>query len=119
MARTYTFSIPDDKIYLIDLIKKRAREEEKSTSELIVTVLEEYIKRHGQGNPSFPLDKWIENIEFKAFPTLGEKPNPKLLNTLDNDMLEEYSINAWEHYQAAKTEIRTRKSQGKWDRPYE
>jgi len=110
--------VSGEDIQIMDKAIELARTEGLSLNKLIIKALEEYIKRHGQGNPSFPLDKWVENIEFKAFPTLGDKPNPRLLNTLDNDMLEEYAQNAWLHLEAAKTEIATRRAKGTWDRPY-
>jgi len=47
-----------------------AARERKKTSELIVQILEDYVKAHAEGNPAFSLDKWQENPDFQAVPTI-------------------------------------------------
>ena len=54
-----------------DIIATRER---KSKSELIVDLIQEYVKTHGSGNNTFKLDTWNEDPEFQAVPTISSKP---------------------------------------------
>ena len=55
----------------LDVIAARER---KSRSEMIVSLIEEYVRAHGSGNDSFKLDNWQDDPEFQAVPTiLAEK----------------------------------------------
>lgn len=74
MARTYTFSVPDEKLPLLDEIKKIAKREGRPVSDLIVSLIEDYVKKHGGGNPNFRLDDFAEEEVVKAWPTLGHDP---------------------------------------------
>ena len=46
------------------------RRDGKTVSSLIQDFMEGYIKAHGEGNATFKLDNWTNNIGFKAMPTL-------------------------------------------------
>jgi len=49
-----------------------ARREHKSTSELLMELVSDHVKKHGKGNPTFSLEKWQDEPEFVALPTIGE-----------------------------------------------
>jgi hypothetical protein len=72
---TYQLYVPKDKLPILEKLKEIAKREGKPISAIIFTLIEDYLKKHGEGNPSFRLDKWVEQPNFKAFPTLGEIPN--------------------------------------------
>ena len=109
MAKLYTISVPESRSELIRLIKEKAREEGKGISELILDAIEEYLKKHYRGNPAFSLDKWVEDEEFVAMPTLGEKPNPELVRKLPDDMLQELRYHAYLWYELADQEENRRR----------
>ena len=46
--------------------------EGKSFTEWIHDQAKEYVKRHGAGNPAVPLQKWMDDPEYIACPTLLE-----------------------------------------------
>ena len=52
---------------------KLARREGNSLSGIIDEKLHEWFKIHGEGNPVYVLDKWVEDPEFKAIPAALEK----------------------------------------------
>lgn len=56
----------------IDLICVR---EGTDFQEVVKKCLEEYVKVHGEGNPVYALDKWVEEPKFKAVPALLENTN--------------------------------------------
>ena len=65
-----SFSYPVNKSNIIQEFRIIAAREGKSLSELLVEILEEYVKNHSQGNNTFKLDIWQEDPNFKALPTL-------------------------------------------------
>src|SRR4030095_7113963 len=68
-----SFSYFPEQMAILEMLDELAEQEGKSTSELIMQLIAEYVKGHGKGNPSFKLDQWEENPEFKAVPALFEK----------------------------------------------
>ena len=52
---------------------KIARRENKALSTIIMEKLKEYVKVHGEGNPVYILDKFIEDPDFKSIPAALEK----------------------------------------------
>jgi len=46
-----------------EIVKK-----EGGKSKILRDLIAEYIKKHGEGNPSFQIDKWVEDPKFKAYP---------------------------------------------------
>jgi hypothetical protein len=46
------------------------RRDGKPLNSIIQNFMEDYIKAHGEGNSTFKLDKWAEDPNFKAMPTL-------------------------------------------------
>jgi hypothetical protein len=98
----FTLYISKDKIPVFEKMKEIAKREGRPLSAIIWSLLEEYVKKHGEGNPSFRLEKWIEQPNFKAFPTLGEIPDfdklmkedPKYLMEL-KDKVDRWSWMLW------------------------
>ena len=81
---------PDDETKVLWAeIKKLAHKEGKSASDVAREAFRDYIKKHGNGNPAFVLEKWIENPRFKAFPTLGDEPNNEKIQKMDKQDLDE------------------------------
>ena len=60
-------------IELLNRFKKIAGREETSMTDLLTNFMKEYIKQHGDGNPSFELTQWIDNEDFKVVPALWSK----------------------------------------------
>ena len=69
---THSFSYPSQKEPIVDELRVIAARERKSTSELIMYLIEGYVKTHATGNPSFEIDNWIEQPEFIGDPALRE-----------------------------------------------
>ena len=68
-----SFSIPSDKQWILYHAAAIAAREKTTVSALIVSLLESYVKTHESGNPSYELNKWMDNPEFKADPAVREK----------------------------------------------
>lgn len=69
-----SFSYKEDKEGMLHELNVIAAREGKKRSEIIVQVLEEYVKAHSSGNDSFKLDNWQEDPEFQAVPTILSDP---------------------------------------------
>jgi hypothetical protein len=67
-----SFSFPRDKEEIIDQAEEIASRERISFSSLVMNLIENYVKVHGSGNPSFELNKWIEEPEFRSDPAVAE-----------------------------------------------
>ncbi|MEM4301541.1 MAG: hypothetical protein QXQ70_03105 [Candidatus Caldarchaeum sp.] len=93
MARVVSISIREDDLELWEKFKQVAQRE-GGISQVLRILIEDYVKKHFQGNPSFTLDKWVQNSSFVAFPTLGEPPNRKQLIKMDKKMLWQLMRNA-------------------------
>ena len=65
-----SFSYPNDKEVILKELRIIAAREGKSQSEIIMGILEEYVKAHTSGNNTFKLDTWQEDPTFQAIPTL-------------------------------------------------
>ena len=52
------------------MLDEIADREGKSSSEVIMELITEYVKHHGSGNPAFKLDQWQEDPSFQVVPTL-------------------------------------------------
>lgn len=87
-----------DKQHVIELLKQVAKREGRPVSDIIVSLAEDYVVRHGSGNPAFTLDKWLENPSFIAFPTLGEPPTMARLLKMPRKILLELRRNAETYY---------------------
>ncbi len=65
----YTSSIEKE---LYERFKEVAWRERKPMNVLIQEFMKKYIKEHGEGNPLYQIDKWIENPELIATPAFFE-----------------------------------------------
>jgi hypothetical protein len=61
------FSYPLESDDLIKNCKKIAEREEKTLSKIILELLADYAKKHGDGNPAFTLDQF-QDKNFRACP---------------------------------------------------
>jgi hypothetical protein len=94
MARVITISIPDGEMENWHKFVATAKREAGNVSKVILELAKEYVKKHGEGNPVIPLDKWVSQPELVAFPTIGETPNRAKLMRMPMDMLLELKRNA-------------------------
>lgn len=53
-------------------IKEIAAREGSEMTTILVKQLEEYVKVHGEGNPIYPITKWIDEEDFKMTPAFFE-----------------------------------------------
>jgi hypothetical protein len=64
---------PDERTRALwEQLKKIAKREGVPVSEIARRAWEDYIRKHGEGNPVIPLEKWNRGPEVWALPTLGE-----------------------------------------------
>lgn len=69
-----SFSYKEDKEQYLKELNIIAAREGKHKSEIIIKLIEEYVKSHSEGNDSFKLDNWNEDPEFQAVPTILSDP---------------------------------------------
>jgi len=65
-----SFSYPGDKEEIMIQLKIIAAREKKFQSDIIFELIEEFVKNHAEGNSTFQLDKWSEDPNFQAVPTI-------------------------------------------------
>lgn len=63
--KTITITLEEEDLQKLDKIRWRER---KERTDITRQAILDYIKIHGEGNDTYPLDKWNENPEFKATP---------------------------------------------------
>lgn len=93
MARVVSFSLPDPD-YELWLKFREIAQREGGISQVLRALILDYLQKHGSGNPAFSLDKWIDNSEFMAMPTLGEGPDPRRLRKMPRQALMQLLNNA-------------------------
>ena len=59
----YPFPLEKD---LLRGLKEVAKREGKPVNHVLQELVENYIKKHAKGNPSFPLERWIEDALYQA-----------------------------------------------------
>jgi hypothetical protein len=69
--RTITAYLEAEELAALEQIRWR---EHKGISDIIRLAIAEYVKAHAEGNETFRLDKWTEDPEFKAIPTILSEP---------------------------------------------
>lgn len=92
-----SFSYPTDQEPVMKELRIIAAREGKSSSQIIFEILQDYVKSHSEGNSTFKLDKWQENPEFVAIPTLlspSDKWNKFLLENCTEEDLTKIRIAA-------------------------
>jgi hypothetical protein len=57
---------------LLTKFQEVAAREGKPMNQIIQALMADYIKKHGNGNPSFEITKWVEEPKFKADPAVRE-----------------------------------------------
>jgi len=77
-----TFSFPIEKKVMMDEFKKIADREGINQSRLLVSIVEEYVKKHSDGNPSFTIDQF-QDPGFQAVPAYFSKKE-KWINNYKN-----------------------------------
>jgi hypothetical protein len=73
---------------LLEAFKRVAVREGKPVNRLIQEFMRDYVKKHGSGNPAFPLDKWVDNPELSAHPTIGEPLTKRFAKMNDEEVYE-------------------------------
>jgi hypothetical protein len=102
------FSINDDLLPIYAEFKKIAAREGKTMSELIREFILDYVKKHGEGNPIYKLDKWQDNPSFKAYPALDSDWEQANLSAFDDNDLQHIAQKAREILHFASLEARKR-----------
>lgn len=76
MGTVTTLYVPNSKEEVWKAFVELAKREkgDRGVSEMLLAVVEEYVKAHGEGNPSFSLDKFREDPQFAAYPTPWGRP---------------------------------------------
>lgn len=69
-----SFSYKEDKEQFLTELNIIAAREGKHKSEIIIGLIEEYVKAHTTGNDSFKLDNWQADPTFQAVPTILSDP---------------------------------------------
>ena len=67
-----SFSFPVEEVVVLEKFVKIAERERKSKSALIMELVRQYIKEHGDGNPAYSLTKWVQDSDFKVTPAFFE-----------------------------------------------
>ena len=99
-----TIYVPKDKEIIWEKAKEVAQREGKSVSAIIIEFLEEYVKKHGEGNPAFTLDQFVEKEVIKAWPTLGHDPWRFDLSGFDDRELGEIRKQVYQWMKRIETE---------------
>tara|TARA_B100001971_G_C18047232_1_gene460851 strand:- start:349 stop:759 length:411 start_codon:yes stop_codon:yes gene_type:complete len=89
------------------------RETGQDACDIIQDLIKKYNKAHGKGNPCFSITKWSEDPEFKAFPTLGEKPDRKMIEKMSDKEILELASKVRSYVNALKD--RVREADWKWN----
>mgnify|MGYP001596125489 CR=1 FL=1 len=90
-----SFAIDQDAQPIYKEFRKLADRENKKINELLTEVVADYVKKHGEGNPTFQLDKWVLDPKFRGFPTLGEDPYKWDIRALSEKELKELKARVW------------------------
>jgi hypothetical protein len=69
-----SFSYKENKEAIVNELDIIAAREGKCKSEIIVSLIEDYVKAHSSGNNTFKLDNWSEDPNFVAVPTILADP---------------------------------------------
>ena len=69
-----SFSYPVDFVKEVDEFGKIAKKEGKSESELILWLMCEHVKKHGNGNPQYTIEQFQDPM-LKAFPAFMVEPS--------------------------------------------
>lgn len=95
-------------------LREIARREGVSMGEVIRKLTKDYIKKHGDGNPNFALEKF-QDPDFRPFPTLGEILYPAILGKYTFDNLNEIAQAARARAQEIRHELKRRGEPFPWN----
>jgi hypothetical protein len=113
MARVIkTFSVDLEKIDIVAeferiVTKDKSKLGVKSVSEMIVKLIEDYVKAH-QNNPVPLLDNWVKKSDFKAYPTLDSDWEHVPLSTFNDKDIQHLYNKAHEMMHFIKEEAKKR-----------
>jgi len=93
---------------LFEEFKKIAKREGKSMAQMIKEFMADYIKKHGQGNPAFSLEKWVQDPGFKAYPALDSDWQRAALDQFDDKDLQHIINKGYEIIHFGKIEAKKR-----------
>ena len=68
MTNIKTYSFPTEKAEVVKQFLEITKRD-GGNSKVIIALMEDYVKKHGSGNPSFTLDQFIDE-SFMAWPAL-------------------------------------------------
>ena len=75
-----SFSCPEDKAWILDSADEIARREKVSFSRVLLKALEEFIEKHGEGNPQKPLFPYKRTLKTVNPVTEQMKGNLKAMH---------------------------------------
>lgn len=106
-----SFSFPRDKEEVVEQAEAIATRERTSLSRLIISLLEAFVKTHAAGNPSFELNKWIEQPEFVGDPAVREQNDKwdRYLETCEENDLQALMGTFQKRYQQASSSWKKKK----------
>lgn len=93
---------------LFEEFKKISQREGKSMAQMFKEFMAEYIKKHGQGNPAYQIDKWVQDPGFMAFPALDSDWEQVNLPGFDDKDLTHMAQKAYEILNFIKQEAKKR-----------
>ena len=97
----YLIVVHKGKEPIFDEFKKIAKREGKSMAQVLHDLVEEHVKKHGEGNPTYTMEKFLQNPTFKAFPTIGETPSADWVKKMDKQDLQQFIDNSGGWYRLA------------------
>ena len=98
-----SFCYPIDGAPVLNEFDQIATREDKKRSGLLWELILDYVRKHSERNPPLELDKFMENRDFKAFPTLGEDPTKYLEGSTAIDLKDlKTRLNVWARAVEAK-----------------
>lgn len=91
-----------------EFLKEKARLEKKPLGVLVEEILGAWLKAHAKGNPAFPLDSWLQQPTFHAYPALD--------TDWSNVKPQDFSEKEIQHLEQKARELLTwtRKAQDRW-----
>lgn len=67
---SYQLYLSESDLEVWKAFKEIAKRENKELAQIIKEMVAQYVKAHGQGNPTYQIDKWVKEPAFKAYPTI-------------------------------------------------
>ena len=97
MIGTYSYTVT--KLPIIEKFQDLARREGTKMSPLLMSLIEDYVSKHQEGNPQHLITHFSNNEDFLGFPAIALNPENKrsYLKTMPEDMKAEllYNVQEW------------------------